>query len=730
MDSFFSLDNLKKKILPFLYTEAIIAVIAYLYTDSFLHIPVTSVMVIVMFAMFDFMHSHKKLGILIYMAFAFGVLIVIRMILFSADNPLGIAEWFLTGGLSGEDPAFLWTVLIGFTFFIASVAYYFTHVIYRIFILTLICLIPMAIYVKAVQSVPFVGIVIIAALNMFIYIYMNRLGMTRGSKIEGKKAAVAAYVDFAVAAVLLALIIPKPEETPFYEKFEEFSTRFSIGGQSTEYVGRFHTSSGNADEMLQSESRLLYIVSTENVQYLKTQTFDEYDPNIRVWVCREDLDYNGYKQWENMFGSLSYTNLLEIYKTADSSILQKAEEGYAPDYEDRSFFTRVRAQAFPAAYIITPQRTASVTLLDDMKLEVYRSYSGETFTNANLLNIDTGYDIYSYDQRYVINSGWINSGLCDMTYDEYKNILSAASNVIDNDDEIYPAVKYFLKECDEAGKLAAENYSYYNTTIDNLAAEITSGLTYDYEKAEAIAAYFHNNGFVYDLAYRAPEESDTPEFFLTESKRGTCSDFATAFCLLARAEGLIVRYSEGFVPMVTENTGIYYVTTENAHAYPEVYIPGAGWVIYEPTVGGANTAAEDREDEDTGTDYVSVLVVCVAVFIGIVTIILIVLSMPLIEECTFAVYIRFKNPDKAMLLLYARYVKKLGRIFDDKFVNMTAEQVAEFTEQRTGLSLYKLIEPFKKVCYGGISADRTEVKEAYALIKMQIKLLKKYKKQK
>ena len=48
--------------------------------------------------------------------------------------------------------------------------------------------------------------------------------------------------------------------------------------------------------------------------------------------------------------------------------------------------------------------------------------------------------------------------------------------------------------------------------------------------------WFGDDGFVYDLSY-APAEH-TPNYFLLESKRGICSDYASALTLLARAAGL------------------------------------------------------------------------------------------------------------------------------------------------------------------------------------------------
>lgn len=74
------------------------------------------------------------------------------------------------------------------------------------------------------------------------------------------------------------------------------------------------------------------------------------------------------------------------------------------------------------------------------------------------------------------------------------------------------------------------------------------------------------------------------DYFLLESREGYCTHFATAFALLARAEGLPSRYVQGFcVPAGQgEETVVY---SDMAHSWPEVYIDGVGWIPFEPTPG-------------------------------------------------------------------------------------------------------------------------------------------------
>lgn len=85
-----------------------------------------------------------------------------------------------------------------------------------------------------------------------------------------------------------------------------------------------------------------------------------------------------------------------------------------------------------------------------------------------------------------------------------------------------------------------------------------------------------------------PEEVDTQEEFLEylllQKKEGYCTYFATAFVLLTRAEGYPARFVKGFsVPMSGSREVL--ITGDMAHAWPEVYFEGIGWIPFEPTPG-------------------------------------------------------------------------------------------------------------------------------------------------
>lgn len=69
-----------------------------------------------------------------------------------------------------------------------------------------------------------------------------------------------------------------------------------------------------------------------------------------------------------------------------------------------------------------------------------------------------------------------------------------------------------------------------------------------------------------------------------QTRRGYCVQFATAMIMLARASGIPARMVIGFLPGTPQN-GRMVVRQSDAHAWPELYFSGVGWLRFEPTPG-------------------------------------------------------------------------------------------------------------------------------------------------
>jgi transglutaminase-like putative cysteine protease len=116
------------------------------------------------------------------------------------------------------------------------------------------------------------------------------------------------------------------------------------------------------------------------------------------------------------------------------------------------------------------------------------------------------------------------------------------------------------------------------------AKEITAGQDGPYGRALALQQFFRKDGnFTYTTKPTLDDSSHAIVQFLFEQKAGFCEQFAASFAAMARSVGVPARVAVGYQPGTVDADGLFHVTNRNAHAWPEVWITGAGWIPFEPT---------------------------------------------------------------------------------------------------------------------------------------------------
>ncbi|HET7304462.1 MAG TPA: DUF3488 and transglutaminase-like domain-containing protein [Segeticoccus sp.] len=126
--------------------------------------------------------------------------------------------------------------------------------------------------------------------------------------------------------------------------------------------------------------------------------------------------------------------------------------------------------------------------------------------------------------------------------------------------------------------------------IREVAARVTRDQQTVLQKAVAIQDWLRDPlRFTYSLKLAPPvrgqdgETLDPIRHFL-RTKRGYCVQFATAMIMMSRAEGIPARMAVGFLPGdYSTGTDLWNITQADAHAWPELYLPGLGWTRFEPT---------------------------------------------------------------------------------------------------------------------------------------------------
>lgn len=118
----------------------------------------------------------------------------------------------------------------------------------------------------------------------------------------------------------------------------------------------------------------------------------------------------------------------------------------------------------------------------------------------------------------------------------------------------------------------------------------------------AVLAYVTSSAS-YDLNTPAvPEGEDFVSWFLHDSETGYCVHFATAATILLRCLDIPARYVTGYNTTLTENEWTT-VTSDDAHAWVEVYVDGS-WYVLDPTPAapeqsGAQNPQQQNPDGST-----------------------------------------------------------------------------------------------------------------------------------
>ncbi|MBO3103104.1 transglutaminase TgpA family protein [Cellulomonas fengjieae] len=138
-------------------------------------------------------------------------------------------------------------------------------------------------------------------------------------------------------------------------------------------------------------------------------------------------------------------------------------------------------------------------------------------------------------------------------------------------------------EPDDDGASLEVPQTAHTDDVSALAREITADASTPYEQAMALQTYFRaTTNFTYDTRV-APSQSDDAVWDFVQSQRGYCVQFATSMAMMARTLDIPARVGVGFLPGDSDRNGGYVVSGQKAHAWPELYFEGHGWVRFEPT---------------------------------------------------------------------------------------------------------------------------------------------------
>jgi hypothetical protein len=143
--------------------------------------------------------------------------------------------------------------------------------------------------------------------------------------------------------------------------------------------------------------------------------------------------------------------------------------------------------------------------------------------------------------------------------------------------------------------------------VTDQVAAVTAGTSTPYERVRSIQHFLTDraNGFVYSLSTAPGTSGDDLVDFL-RLRRGYCEQYAGAMAVMVRAAGVPARVALGYTPGTEQDDGSRLITSDDAHAWVEVYFEDLGWVPFDPTPIARDRAVDlpwaPRAGDEEATD--------------------------------------------------------------------------------------------------------------------------------
>lgn len=721
----------KSQLLPIIFSTVLASAVMYIFApeSAVAYSAVALLLTGVFFAFFEFTKNRGKLAPLIYSA----VMIIISFVSFyliSGASELGLEAFtqFFYGNSFEEMPVSLYCgiMVVVISFVISSFVFYFTNVAYRSSVVFLIMLIPCIIYAKRFQEIPMIFLVLMIASYMAVMIHCKQISISKSVNVVMDNSYRKSLSVFMLVTVIVAVIIPKPHITPYRNVLDSLLSNSDVEVGVSGRLGESSNTSGAHDYNNALSNKVILTMNASEPIYLRKQVFDIY--NGERWEqYNENKFHYGSPDWEED----SYVNDYSLFQKAVVSALSRNKslaEKYGVSLSENDIVSSKKKSAeiicdsFHSSYFLNAINTS---WLYSSRSKTFKSESGEIFVSgsSNMPN--------SYTIEYFPESAYSKSVLnFAKQFDREKYVeflMDLFASDISKDDK--KVISYVLIDYYSADAYLENTGGFVIPEIRSLAFNITKDCKSDLEKALALQNYFSENGFEYDQKY-VPKKNDI-EYFIFESKKGSCIDFATAMTIMARYVNLPTRYVEGFMADEESGDGEYVVRETDSHAFPEVYISGIGWMTFEPTVSydGVVSGFEKKGKSSflasLDGKMIATLLACLAVIFATV-----ILLTPFISERYFRTALKFRSRDKKISALFLHARKITADALSLSAESLSAGTLCEISKENFGTDVSALSEAFNRQCYGGEKISDGEISSAYKNYISLFKAIKSRKKHK
>lgn len=664
---------------------------------------------LLLFSVFDKIKDKRIIGGVIYCVMLFAVVNSAVMLMWSGVNHdyMEPVSWFY-----GEDgsysyrPQFIWAVFFGGGFFLISVLYYFTQIRYRTLGAMLCILFPFVIYAKRAEEMPDIIVTLIITLYLALLVHNRRIDPAASESVRGRLKIDRSYlISIAIFVSVTGAVTMMINKPTYRSKLEQDSNYFN-------YVETNATGSGGEDTDISEQSSQrsgppsytgnpMFYFSTQSggaEHFLRTQAFDDFNGDL--WE---------YNTKDSDFGKV-YSTVIPEYGT-DDILNDMRELGY--DISDETL-PKIRGRVFDDDFApeYLPAPLGTITDTTEFSELKYFKFPKSIIIRSNARGTE------------------INPVLDDTFdyYDQNSKFYSYAASTGLNADEFYGSLETqgggAAERLIEDYRTAYENYTAMSGVSDKvaeLAYEITKDAESDFEKAYLLEQYFTDENFEYSLEY-VPDDPSI-DYFIFDSKTGYCTNFATAMTLMARAAGLPARYTEGYVAFERADDGSFVIRDSYAHAFVEVYIAGAGWMTFDPTVAGYMQIPQQDNSFNTAA-FLRILSRFLIVII-VAFVIIFVLLLDRIIEAILRIRLHFKPTGERTLMLYRNVIKLVNYSTGSNYDAYTVKMLRRYLTETRGAVPEKLFGLFERTCFGGETPTEEEFAEAYSEYKACYKYLRK-----
>jgi transglutaminase-like putative cysteine protease len=219
----------------------------------------------------------------------------------------------------------------------------------------------------------------------------------------------------------------------------------------------------------------------------------------------------------------------------------------------------------------------------------------------HLIAVNEPYGVNAPAQRTLVGTGpssaniaWINTDAADYTVSAYAPDTDPGGTGLTEWLLQHAGVNYppgLKTRYTQGADLVKSDGQQLLAAITNWARNNGNAFTNEFDVAKAIQAYLQASGnFTYstDISGLMPrcQGLSTVDCF-AYLREGFCEQYATTMTMLMRMAGYPARYVLGYLPgSIDPHTLVQQVTSQQKHAWVEVYFPNFGWIPFDPTGGG------------------------------------------------------------------------------------------------------------------------------------------------